>query len=82
MVYFATVQYSTGLVCIQCVTSYNWLMVTQVESGRSDSLASRGSLQSAEEVSAVGAVSMPSRPTDSSSDVTSFSIRRQVGLVV
>jgi len=53
--------------------------MSQVESGRSDSVASRGSLQSSGEVSAaVAAASAPSsRPTDSN-DVTSFSIRRPV----
>ena len=51
----------------------------QVESGRSDSVASHGSLQSSEEVSAVCVASGPSRPADN--DVTSFSIRRPVSHV-
>jgi len=51
----------------------------QVESGRSDSVASHGSLQSSEEVSsfAGGGGAGPSRPADNS-DITSFSIRRPV----
>jgi len=49
------------------------VLMTQVGSERSDSLASRGSLHSSEEVAAA----VSSRPTDSS-EVTSFSIRKPV----
>ena len=65
----------------QCLCVYRVIGCEQVESGRSDSVASRGSLHSTEEVSAAaGPVSAPSRPTDSN-DVTSFSIRRPVSYI-
>jgi len=54
------------------------VLMMQVESGQSDSVASRGSLQSTEEMSAV---SVSSRPADSN-DVTSFSIRRPVNVML
>jgi len=58
-----------------CITLC-WL--AQVESGRSGSVASHGSLQSSEDAcGAAGAISGPSRPADNN-DVTSFSIRRPV----